>query len=53
MTVANLIKYENTRLRYVRKWLYVQAALLSVYQVQIFLRKDVVFAPWLKAIDTI
>ena len=51
MTESNLIKYENRKLKYVRKWCYVQTGLLLVYQVQIFLRKDVVFSAWLQILD--
>ena len=51
MTEANLIEYENKKLKYARKWCYVQTSILLLQAVQTAIRKDVVFSIWLQIFD--
>lgn len=53
MTEANLIDYENKKLKYTRMWCYVQAILLVFNQLKAYIRKDVVYGIWLQIVNTL
>ena len=47
MTEANLIDFENRKLKYARKWCYVQAVIAILIFAQTLVRKDVIYSTWL------
>lgn len=51
MTHANLIDYENKKLKYARKWCYVFTFLNVLQSIQTFLRRDVQYSAWMQVVQ--